>query len=163
MESLTSSQWARVREIASQLEFASETRREADLRALRDQGEDPVVLSLAALRLRLPPEDLAGRKVGGFTLRKVIGAGGMGVAYLADQDMPRRKVIVKLPHSMLVARDEGVSRRFLEEIETLGRLEHIGIARIYEGGIHREPPERGGSSFPYFAMEYVRGDRITVY
>src|SRR5262249_14173751 len=105
-----------------------------------------------------------GRKVGDFTLRKLIGAGGMGVAYLADQDRPRREVIVKLPHSILVARDENVTQRFLEEIETLGQLEHPGIAHIYMGGIHRDPHERGGSSFPYFAMEYVRdGKPITIY
>jgi tetratricopeptide (TPR) repeat protein len=159
----TSSQFSRISELVNQLKPVSGTEREAGLRALRDRGEDPIVLSFVEDRLRLPPEDLVGRKLGGFTLRKLIGAGGMGIAYLADQDMPRREVIVKVPHSVLVARNESLIRRFLEEIETLGRLEHIGIARIYEGGIHTDSPGTGGSSFPYFAMEYVRGARITVY
>jgi hypothetical protein len=71
MESLTSSQWARVEKLVDRLQRASGTQREAKLRALVDQGEDPVVLSLVSLRLRLPPEEelrSIGKKVGEYTL-----------------------------------------------------------------------------------------------
>ena len=132
---------------------------------LFDQREDPVVLSLVALRLRLLTEEASrhtGKKVGKYTLKELIGAGGMGVAYLAEHDVTLQPAVVKLIHPAL-ATDQDATRRFSEEMKTLGRLQHVGVACIYDGGVHRDPPEQGGSSFPYFAMERMRGVPITVY
>ncbi len=101
MESLTSSQWARYSELANRLERVSAAEREAKLRALFDQREDPVVLSLVALRLRLLTEEASrhtGKKVGKYTLKELIGAGGMGVAYLAEHDVTLQPAVVKLIH-----------------------------------------------------------------
>jgi non-specific serine/threonine protein kinase/serine/threonine-protein kinase len=164
MRSLTDSQWERVREVATRLRGAPAAERMAMVESLRASGENPNVLSLAALQARMPPEDAnrTDQKIGNFTLKERISTGGMGVVYLAEQDMPRREVVVKLIHPALTA-SPGMEKRFLEEIESLGRLEHIGIARIYAGGIHTERSEQGGASFPYYAMEYVRGTPITTY
>jgi non-specific serine/threonine protein kinase/serine/threonine-protein kinase len=47
-------------------------------------------------------------------------------------------------------------RRFELEAEMLGRLQHPGIAQIYQAGTHAAPH----GLQPYFAMEYVRGERL---
>jgi serine/threonine protein kinase len=135
------------------------------LRELFAQGEDPQVLSLVAFKLRLPPEEECrriGQKIGSFMIKKQIGAGGMGVVYLAEQDIPQREVIVKLIHPALAA-DPTVGKRFEEEIRILGKMEHAGVAHIYGGGIHTEQTVRGACSFPWYAMKYVRGNPITTY
>src|SRR5271157_4145107 len=105
MESLpTSSQWVRVSELVNRLKRASGTQRDAKLRALFEQGEDPAVLSLVALQLRLPLEEElrhVGKKVGKYTLNELIGAGGMGVVYLAVHDFTGQQAVVKLIHPVL--------------------------------------------------------------
>ncbi|MFA9566535.1 MAG: serine/threonine protein kinase, partial [Acidimicrobiales bacterium] len=50
-------------------------------------------------------------------------------------------------------------RRFEYEAQLLARLRHPCIAQIYEAGTHDE----GGTTVPFFAMEYVRGVPITTY
>jgi serine/threonine protein kinase len=165
MRSLTDSQWDRVWEIADQLRNAESQQQEAQLRLLGEQEENSDVLSLVALQLRLPPEDQpdrTGQKIDHFTLIEQLSVGGMGVVYRAQQDVPQREVLVKLIHPLLAA-DDAVVRRFQDEIEVLGNLAHRGIARIYQGGIHTDPPERGSRSFPYYAMEFVHGVPITTY
>src|SRR4051812_24406119 len=104
MRSLTKDQWAKGEEHVGRLWASPSSQWMIELSALRDQGEDPDILSLVALQLRLPAEEehrRIGQKVGNFTLKRQIGIGGMGVAYLAEQDMPRREVVVKLVHPAL--------------------------------------------------------------
>jgi hypothetical protein len=50
-------------------------------------------------------------------------------------------------------------RRFARESEALGRLQHPGIARIYEAG----KADTGVGPQPYFAMEFVRGPSLLDY
>lgn len=90
----------------------------------------------------------AGR-IGRFTILETIGAGGMGVVYKAEQEEPRRVVAVKVMRAG-TASFYGW-RRFREESRNMARLEHPGIARIYESGIH----DTRGERLPYFAMEYI--------
>lgn len=87
----------------------------------------------------------------GFRMLELIGAGGMGAVYLAEQVSPRRRVAVKLIRADLV--QASALRRFEIEAELLGRLEHPNIARIYATG--RAPSELGEQ--PYFVMEWVDG------
>ena len=63
---------------------------------------------------------------------------------------------VKLIHPALLetAREEALAR-FLAEIGTLVKLEHEGIARIYDGGIYEDPQTH--DQLPYLVMELVRG------
>ena len=81
----------------------------------------------------------------------------MGAVYLAEQDHPHREVALK------VIRADSYSakllRRFEHEAEMLGRLQHPGIAQIFEAGAHQTPH----GLQPYFAMEYVRGEPIDDY
>lgn len=94
-----------------------------------------------------------GAKIGKYTIERVLGEGGMGVVYLATQDKPERRVALKVLKQSLPS--DRARRRFELEAETLGRLQHPGIAQIFEAGI------QDGS--PYFAMEFIDGEPINEY
>jgi len=87
-------------------------------------------------------------RLGDFRLLERLGAGGMGVVYLARQESLGREVALKLirPEQLYFA---GARERFRREVETVARLQHPGIVPIYTVG------EDAG--VPYFAMEHVRG------
>src|SRR5262245_50360141 len=79
----------------------------------------------------------------------LLGEGGMGRVYEAEQATPRRRVALKVIHGSR-SMDPKTLRMFEREIETLARLKHPNIAAIFESG-------RGEDGQPYFAMELVRG------
>jgi serine/threonine protein kinase len=99
----------------------------------------------------------AGELGGRYRILRVLGEGGMGVVYEAVQARPRRTVALKAIRPSLVS--EPMLRRFEFEAETLGRLQHPGIAQIYEAGTLRGPT--GVRAF--FALEFVRGLPIDQY
>jgi len=110
---------------------------EAALRVVTDGGGDgdtPAVI---------------GRRIGAYTVIREIAAGGMGVVYEARQEHPSRVVALKVMKAGLSS--PSARRRFEDESQTLARLQHPGIAQVYEAGTHAE----GGSDLPYFAMELV--------
>ena len=98
-------------------------------------------------------------RIGPYRIIARIGAGGMGTVYEAEQSSPRRTVALKVITPGYEA--DAVSRRFQREAELLGRLQHNGIAQIYEAGFFESAG--GGSPRPYFAMELVRGEPLTAY
>ena len=100
------------------------------------------------------PDDAPLEDIGGCRIIRRIGEGGMGVVYEAEQASPRRRVAVKLMKPGVAGR--SMLRRFRLEGEVLGRLEHPGIARIYEVG----RLSRSGSEQPYLVMEFVDGARL---
>ncbi len=93
-------------------------------------------------------------RIGEYQILGVLGEGGMGVVYLAQQERPRRFVALKVIRAGVISRD--LLRRFEFETEVLGRLQHPGIARIYDAGA-APGADPSGHVQPYFAMEYVRG------
>lgn len=101
-------------------------------------------------------EPMIGKTFGQYTIRDVLGRGGMGVVYLAEQDRPRRTVALKLIRSSYFA--PALLRRFEHEAQILGRLKHPGIAQIYDAGT---APGPDGQPQPFFAMELVRGKPLT--
>ncbi|MFO0827172.1 MAG: serine/threonine-protein kinase [Phycisphaerales bacterium] len=103
----------------------------------------------------LPLDEPMPERVGGYRVVRVLGRGGMGVVYEAEQESTRRFVALKLIHSHLTT--PRYRRRFSEEIRTLGRFEHAGIARIHDAGA---APDDRGSLRLYFAMELAAGLRI---
>ena len=95
--------------------------------------------------------------VNGYRILRRIGTGGMGAVYEAEQDNPRRRVAFKMIRAGLVTRE--TLQRFRREAELLGRLQHPGIAQIYEAGT----ADLGDGDQPYFAMELVEGRPLTTY
>lgn len=96
-------------------------------------------------------------RIGRYRVLSRLGAGGMGVVYLAEQDNPRRQVALKVIASGQASRQ--ALRRFEHEAQILGRLHHPGIAQVYEAGVH----DSGDGAQPYFAMELVRGQPLLQY
>ncbi len=92
---------------------------------------------------------------GRFEFERVLGEGGMGVVLLARQKHPARRVAVKIIRSTMLIPE--VVARFDHESRLLARLQHPGIAQIYETGTAGE----GGGARPYFVMEYVAGRCLT--
>lgn len=80
-----------------------------------------------------------------------IGRGGMGVVYEARQASPERTVALKVMRSAF-ANAESL-QRFELETRALARLQHPGIAAIYEAGTW----EADGELRPYYAMEKIEG------
>jgi len=97
------------------------------------------------------------QSVGGYRVIGVLGVGGMGVVYEAEQDSPRRSVALKVISALALS--PSAMRRFEHESEVLGRLRHPGIAQVYEAGTAIVD----GIKRPFFAMEIVRGEPITEY
>jgi serine/threonine protein kinase len=96
-------------------------------------------------------------RIGSYRVLEVLGEGGMGVVYLAEQERPRRTVALKVIKPGLAS--AALRRRFEQEAHVLGRLEHAGIARIFEAGM----ADGGWGAQPFFAMELVRGRPLTLY
>ncbi|MFO0841486.1 MAG: protein kinase [Gemmataceae bacterium] len=97
-----------------------------------------------------PPVNLPGA-VGPYQVLKPLGAGGMGVVYLARHRQLGRLVAVKLIGHGAWG-DASRRARFRREAEVVARLRHPNVVTLYEVG------EWQGA--PYFAMEYVEGGNL---
>ncbi|UCG33396.1 MAG: serine/threonine protein kinase, partial [Phycisphaerales bacterium] len=97
------------------------------------------------------------QRIGHYRIVRLIGEGGMALVFEAEQEHPQRRVALKLIKPGYASRES--LRRFEQEAEVLGRLEHEGIARIYEAGTE----DTGAGPQPYFAMEYLRGQNLREY
>jgi serine/threonine protein kinase/tetratricopeptide (TPR) repeat protein len=95
--------------------------------------------------------------IGGYRVRRLLGRGGMGVVYEAEQDTPQRTVALKVINPGIT--HPSLLRRLEYEVAVLGRLHHPGIAQIYEAGTF----DAGAGGQPYFAMELIRGRPLTEY
>ncbi|MEO8724742.1 MAG: protein kinase [Acidobacteriaceae bacterium] len=80
-----------------------------------------------------PPvaQDISGRRVGRFVIRKLLGAGGMGQVYLAEDTTLKRDVAIKRM-SPRVRLDDTERRRFIKEAQRASSLNHPNIAGIYD-------------------------------
>ena len=94
-------------------------------------------------------------KIGEYRILGVLGEGGMGVVYEAEQASPKRRVAIKVVRGGEFV-DETRVRMFQREAETLARLKHPDIGAIYESGCTAD-----GQHF--FAMELVRGETLDKY
>jgi predicted Ser/Thr protein kinase len=92
-----------------------------------------------------------GSEIAGFRIVSVLGQGGMGTVYVAEQASPRRKVVLKLLRPDL-SEDDAFRRRFIHESEAAASTEHPNIVPIYSSG------EADGVL--YIAMRYVEGEDL---
>ncbi len=113
---------------------------------------NPPVLDTADMSL---PLETVGSTIGPYKLLQVIGKGGFGVVYMAEQSQPvERKVALKIIKPGMDSSE--VIARFEAERQALAMMDHPNIARVLDAG----QTENGR---PYFAMELVRGVPITEY
>jgi tetratricopeptide (TPR) repeat protein len=91
--------------------------------------------------------------IGRHQLLSILGEGGMGIVYLAEQEQPiRRQVALKVIKPGMDSK--RVIERFKAERQTLALLDHPNIAHVYDAGTTE-------SGRPYFVMEFVKGLPIT--
>jgi eukaryotic-like serine/threonine-protein kinase len=96
-----------------------------------------------------------GAWIGRYRLVRILGEGGMGIVYLAEQEQPlSRQVALKIVKPGMDSR--RVIARFEAERQALALLDHPGIAQVHDAGTT-------SSGLPYFVMEYVKGIPITDY
>ena len=112
--------------------------------------------SRAGVTLNNPAKiDGLGTIIGRYELLELIGEGGMGLVYLAEQKEPvKRRVALKIIKPGMDSKQ--VIARFEAERQALAVLDHPNIAHVFDAG----GTETGR---PYFVMEYVKGMSITRY
>jgi eukaryotic-like serine/threonine-protein kinase len=126
------------------------------LKAHEEAGSDFLSPPAEATRDGAPPPVAPSALLGGkYKLVELIGEGGMGEVWLAEQQEPvKRKVAVKLIKPGMDSR--LVLARFQAERQALAIMDHPNIAKIFDGGMTPE-------GRPYFVMEYVKGVPLTEY
>jgi len=90
-----------------------------------------------------------GQSIGRYRIKQVLGSGGMGTVYLAEEQRLSRDVAIKVLN--LAWRHHPARQRFEHESRVLAQLHHPHIAQVFEAGTQ----EDGGDSVPYFVMEYI--------
>jgi serine/threonine protein kinase len=170
---MDASRWERVRAVYHSLLQRSDAERGAWLERacggdieLRSEVESLLARDLNAGSFLEPPssaiaaqvletaheQSLIGRRIGAYTIRGVLGRGGMGVVCEAEQASPRRTVALKIVRAAPYL-DPLTPRLLRREAHALARLDHPGIGAIHEAGAE------GG--WHYFAMERVQGVPLT--
>jgi serine/threonine-protein kinase len=99
--------------------------------------------------------DFIGKTLGTCTLVKLLGQGGMGVVYLAQQSRPARYVAVKVLLPSVSPESRAYNEflvRFRREADVIAKLEHVNIMPIYEYG------EQDGLA--YLVMPYLSGGSL---
>jgi tetratricopeptide (TPR) repeat protein/predicted Ser/Thr protein kinase len=164
---MTAARWAQLKEIFSAATERPPEEREAfldhacpdaslreDVRKLMEAEGRPSLESPMAGILAPPALPAA---IGRYRIVRLLGEGGMGAVYEAEQDQPRRTVALKVVKAGLAG--AALLRRFEHEAQALGRLHHPGIAQIYEAGA----ADSGSGPQPYFAMEFIQGASLLRY
>ncbi|MCH7475701.1 MAG: serine/threonine protein kinase [Gemmatimonadetes bacterium] len=101
----------------------------------------------------MPPDHP--ERIGSYRILQVLGEGGMGIVYEADQVEPvRRRVALKILKPGMDTKQ--ILARFEAERQALAVMEHPNIAKVLDAGA-----TEGGR--PYFAMELVHGVKLTNY
>ena len=126
-------------EVESLLKFQAKAHQFIETPAYQSVAQ-AVVDDVAGLR--------TGQTLGHYKILSLLGEGGMGEVYLADDTTLGRKVAIKLVKTGLGTSD--IIRHFRKEEQILASLTHPNIARLYGGNVTPD-------GVPYFVMEYVDG------
>lgn len=125
---------------------------------LRCLGEAPAHFESPAVG-PFREKQIVGEQFGGFRIIRLLGEGGMGQVYEAQQAFPSRHVALKVIRAGLAG--EELQRRFEFEATALAQLRHRGIAQIFEAGfIESSHAGMFAARRPYFAMELIDGRRL---
>src|ERR1051326_5101699 len=129
-------------EVASLLQFEEKA---------RDFIETPAVETVAELLASERCGLQTGDALNGYQIVSLIGEGGMGEVYLADDTALGRRVAIKLLKVGLGT--SSIIHHFHEEERILAGLTHPNIAQLFGGSVTK-------NGLPYFVMEYVDGSRL---
>ena len=163
---MNSARWREVRAIFDELVDASASTQAARLATLDPELRRDVELLLDAdvdsearlTRLFAPAEPvrdplgLSGRMLSHFRVLELLGVGGMGVVYVAEDTRLDRKVALKVPlpeHAL----DASARRRFLHEARSAGALDHPNLCAIHEVG-------ESDDGHLFLAMPLYRGETL---
>src|SRR5262245_27518991 len=124
-----------------------DSKAQADESLLRSPLSAPRPQALAPPAPRFPA-------IARYRVVRLLGEGGMGTVYEAEQGNPRRTVALKVIRAGLAS--EILLQRFAREAQILGRLRHPGIAQVYDAGVSE-------SGQPYFVMELIAGVPLDQY
>ncbi len=123
--------------------------------AHRDAGSFLLDVETTDVMANSAKHDLVGSTIGPYKLREVIGEGGMGTVYVAEQETPiRRKVALKVIKPGMDS--NAVIARFEAERQALALMDHPNIARVLDAGTT-------DAGRPYFVMELVKGIPLVEY
>ncbi len=101
------------------------------------------------------PDEPLPESIPGYNVISLLGEGGMGTVYSAEESEPiRRRVALKLIRKGMDSR--AILGRFNSERQALAMMDHPNIARVYDAGTTED-------GRPYFSMEYVDGIPLTQY
>jgi serine/threonine protein kinase len=99
--------------------------------------------------------DIAGRRIGRFEIRRLLGSGGMGQVYLAEDTTLKRVVAIKrmAPRPQV---NEEERRRFIKEAQRASALNHPSIACVYDvledcwsWSTWKAPPSAASCAIPF--------------
>lgn len=116
-----------------------------------DNFVDEAAYEFAAEMLAHDHELRPGQSIAHYKITSVLGEGGMGKVYLAQDAKLDRKVALKILSAALAANTDRM-RRFTHEAKTAAALQHPNVAQIYEVGEH--------DHIHYIVMEYVPGETL---
>ena len=91
----------------------------------------------------------AGQAFGNYRIVRLLGEGGFGEVYLAENPLLERRAAVKVLHAGL-ARDPELVRRFLNEARAASAIRHPNIIEVFDAGLTPE-------GAPYILMEFLEG------
>jgi non-specific serine/threonine protein kinase/serine/threonine-protein kinase len=160
---MNTEQWSRLRQLFADGRDMPEDERAAFLDReasadpeLRAEVERMLAADVAAERFLSPRGKPAPHgAIGPYKLLEILGEGGFGVVWLAEQQQPiRRRVALKLIKPGMDSAQ--IVARFEAERQALALMDHPGIAQVFEAGATE-------SGRPYFAMEYVPGTPVTAF
>ena len=120
-------------------------------------SEDAVAAEYVELTHRgdgaVAPEPGAGggeRRLGKYVLERPLGRGGQGEVWLARDPDLQRTVAIKVQTALFVTEDQRL--RFRREAESIARLDHPGVAQVFEADLEASPA--------YIAMRFVEGEDL---
>ena len=111
---------------------------------------DRAVVDAARGALGVGPALVAGQQIGGYTVVRSLGAGGMGEVFLATDDRLRRQVAIKVVRPGAVR--DLTRDLLLREAQALARVTHPNVVTVYEVGLFGDQV--------FIAMEYVAGTTL---
>ncbi len=118
-------------------------------------GEVPAGRSAFAAAIAEPLREGPGTRIGPYKILQLIGEGGFGSVYMAEQEKPvSRRVALKIIKLGMDTR--AVIARFEAERQALAMMDHPNIARVLDAGAT-------ATGRPYFVMDLVKGDTIVEY